>query len=67
MKITGLSLYMTAQAISGSKTMQVLITILAFVSFTLTIVGLADGETLVTITGIVGLVTAFMSEDIAAL
>lgn len=46
--------------------MQVLIALLGFVSFTLAIIGLADGETLVTLAGIVGLVTAFMNEDIAA-
>ena len=47
--------------------MQVLTAILAFVSFTLAIIGLADNEILIGLTGIVGLVAAFMSEDIAAL
>lgn len=46
--------------------MQVLIAILAFVSFTLAIIGFADGETLVTLAGIVGLLTAFMHEEIGA-
>ena len=47
--------------------MQFLIAVLAFVSFTLAFIGLADGEPLVAVAGIAGLVAAFMSEDIAAL
>lgn len=47
--------------------MQVLIAVLAFVSFTLTIVGISDCEPLIAVAGIAGLVAAFMSEDIAAL
>lgn len=47
--------------------MQVIIAVLAFVSFTLTIIGLSDCEPLIAGAGIVGLVATFMSEDIAAL
>ena len=47
--------------------MQIIIAILAFVSFTLAFIGLADGEALVALAGIAGLVAALMSEDIAAL
>ena len=47
--------------------MQVLIALSGFVSFTLAFIGLADGEALVALAGIAGLVAALMSEDIAAL
>ena len=46
--------------------MQIIIAILAFVSFTLAAIGLADGDMLVTLAGITGLVTALMHEEIAA-
>ena len=46
--------------------MQVLIALLGFVSFTLAFIGLADGEPLVAVAGIVGLLTAFMHEEIGA-
>ena len=46
--------------------MQVIIAVLGFLSFVLAFIGLADGDLLVTLAGITGLVTALMHEEIAA-
>lgn len=46
--------------------MQIIIAILAFVSFTLAFIGLADNDMLISLVGIVGLLTAFMHEEIGA-
>ena len=46
--------------------MQVIIAVLGFLSFVLAFIGLADGDLLVTLAGITGLVTALMHEEIRA-
>lgn len=46
--------------------MKIIIAILAFVSFTLAFIGLADNDMMVSLAGIAGLLTAFMHEEIGA-